>query len=99
MWLQVKVGALGVKTCSEGQGQNTCKNSKAGFSLSDTNCHKPLINKKRVSVPLCDPLIIREMDGEGTSRGPSVAMGRCVACEPEGMPGGLLEAGGLYGQN
>lgn len=90
---------LGVKTCSEGQGQSTCRNSKAGFSLSDTDCHKLLTNKKRDNVPLCDPLIIRDMDGEGTCCGPSVAMGRCVACEPRGMSGGLLEAGGLYGQN
>lgn len=90
MWLQVKVGALGVQTCSEGQEQNICKNLKAGFSLSDIDCHKLLTNKNGVSVPLCDPLIITEMDGEGTCHGPSVAKGRCVACEPRRISGGLL---------
>lgn len=45
LWLQVKVGALGVQTCSEGQGQDTHRNPKAEFYLSDINCHKLLTRK------------------------------------------------------
>lgn len=93
MWLQVKVGALGVQTCSEGQGQNTCKNANAGFSLPDTYCHKLLTNKEGVGVPPCDPLVVRGMDGEGTRCGPGVAVGGCVAREPRRMSDGLLETG------
>lgn len=51
----------GVALGKGGSSGYTCKNAKAGFSLSDTNCHKLLTNRKGVSVHLCDPLIISEM--------------------------------------
>lgn len=42
----------------EGQGQNIfCKNAKAGFSLTNTDRHNWLINKKGVCIPPCELLM------------------------------------------